>query len=173
MNSTKLLMHMAWANHEIFTKVSELPDEALDAYAVNPDWTAREIVRHIASSATWYGWRLLDKSNFTENQKSDWKIKLELTEIQPATSKDVLISISYLKAADAELLAASQLPEGDVVREWEGKIIIRKRSTIISQAIHHATEHRAQLISALEAKGFTSINLDDYDLWNYADTVGE
>jgi uncharacterized damage-inducible protein DinB len=84
-----------------------------------------------------------------------------------------LISISYLKAADAELLAASQLPEGDVVREWEGKIIIRKRSTIISQAIHHATEHRAQLISALEAKGFTSINLDDYDLWNYADTVGE
>jgi uncharacterized damage-inducible protein DinB len=71
MNSTKLLMHMAWANHEIFTKVSELPDEALDAYAVNPDWTAREIVRHIASSATWYGWRLLDKSNFTENQKSD------------------------------------------------------------------------------------------------------
>jgi hypothetical protein len=28
-------------------------------------------------------------------------------------------------------------------------------------------------VSALEEKGFTSINLDDYDLWNYSDTIGE
>ncbi len=173
MDSTKLLKHMAWANQAILTKVSELPDEALDAYAVNPEWTAREIVRHIASSATWYSWRLLDKSNFTETQNSEWQKKLELTEIQPLTSKDVLVSISYLKEADAELLAASKLPEGDVVRDWKGKTIIRKRSTIIAQAIHHATEHRAQLVAALEVRGFTSINLDDYDLWNYADTIGE
>jgi uncharacterized damage-inducible protein DinB len=43
----------------------------------------------------------------------------------------------------------------------------RWRSSILSQAIHHATEHRAQIASALEAKGFTPVNLDDLDLWSY------
>jgi uncharacterized damage-inducible protein DinB len=173
MDASKLLKHMAWANQEIFTKVSQLPDEALDSYAVNPEWTVREIVRHIASSATWYGWRLFDKSAFTEEESAAWQKKLDLTEIQPATARDVLTSIEYVKAADSALLAASLLPEGDVLREWNGKIITRKRSTIIAQAIHHATEHRAQLVSALEVRGFATINLDDYDLWNYADTIGE
>ena len=173
MDITKLLKQRAWDNEEIFTKVSQLPDEALDSFVVNPQWTVREIVRHIASSATWYGWRLLDKSAFTEADSAAWQKKLDLTEIQPGTARDVLTTIEYVKAADAELLAASLLPEGDVEREWNGQTIIRKRSTIISQAVHHATEHRAQLVSALEAKGFNSINLDDYDLWNYADTIGE
>jgi uncharacterized damage-inducible protein DinB len=173
MDTQKLLHHMAWANRAILTKVAELPDAALDAYVVNPEWTVREIARHIASSATWYGWRLLDKSQFTESQSAAWQRKLDLTEVQPHTAKDLLITITYLRDADAELLAASKLPEGDVEREWNGEIIVRKRSTIISQAIHHATEHRAQLVAALEIRGYTSINLDDYDLWNYADTIGE
>jgi len=168
-----MLKHMAWANEEIFTKVSQLPDEALDSFVVNPEWTVREIARHIASSATWYGWRLLDKSTFTEEESADWQRKLDLTEIQLATARDLLTSIEYVKAADAVLLAASLLPEGDVEREWNGQIIIRKRSTIISQAIHHATEHRAQAVAALELRGFNSIVLDEYDLWNYADTIGE
>jgi uncharacterized damage-inducible protein DinB len=49
----------------------------------------------------------------------------------------------------------------------EEKLVKRWRSTILSQAIHHATEHRAQLASALEAKGFEPVNLDDLDLWSY------
>jgi uncharacterized damage-inducible protein DinB len=173
MDIEKMLKHMAWANREILGKVAELPDAALDSYLVNPEWTVREITRHIASSATWYGWRLLDKTHFTDEDSAAWQRKLDLTEVQPATSKDVLISIAYLKDADAELLAASRLPEGNTEREWNGELIVRKRSTIISQAIHHATEHRAQLVAALEVRGFTGINLDDYDLWNFADTIGE
>lgn len=173
MDAEKLLKHMAWANNQIFSKVAALDDEALDAYAVNPEWTVREITRHIASSATWYGWRLLDKSLWSEDDHAQWQQKLDETEIPAATTKDFQIIIDRLAAADAVLFAAAQLPEGTVVREWEGKTIIRARSTIISQAIHHATEHRAQLVSALEARGFTTINLDDFDLWNYADTIGE
>jgi uncharacterized damage-inducible protein DinB len=83
------------------------------------------------------------------------------------------ILIKRLGEADSVLLEAGAQPEGVVHREVDGELITRARSTIISQAIHHATEHRAQLVSALEARGFTGINLDDYDLWNYADTIGE
>ena len=173
MDAEKLLKHMAWANHEIFSKVAELDDKALDTYAVNPEWTVREITRHIASSATWYGWRLLDKSSWSGEEHALWQAKLDETEVPAVAIKDLHIVIDRLAAADEVLLQAARLPEGTVIREWEGKTIIRARSTIISQAIHHATEHRAQLVSALEARGFTTINLDDYDLWSYADTIGE
>ncbi|CAN2180964.1 DNA damage-inducible protein DinB [Candidatus Nanopelagicaceae bacterium] len=173
MDAEKLLKHMAWANEQIYTKVAALPDEALKSFAVNPQWSAAEIVRHINSSATWYGWRLLDKSEFTEAQSAQWQEKLDRTEIQPASSKDVIGILEQLKDADKVLLEAARLPEGVVLREDNGKIISRARSTVISQAVHHATEHRAQLISALEAGGFTSINLDDYDLWAFSSQFGE
>ena len=173
MNADKLLKHMAWANKEILTKVADLPDEALDSYLVNSEWTVREIVRHICSSATWYGYRLLDKEQWSQADHDVWNAKLADTEIQPARSADVLTVVAKLELADAELLRASQEPEGVVLREVEGKMISRARSTVISQSIHHATEHRAQLVAALEAKGFETINLDDYDLWAFSSLFGE
>ena len=173
MDAEKLLKHMAWANQAIFTKVAELPDSALDAYAVNPGWTAREIVRHITSSATWYGYRLLDQSVISDVEKSAWQEKLDATEIPPASMKVMTIILERASEADALLLEAARLPEGTMVHETPSGLVTRARSTIISQAIHHATEHRAQLVSALEAKGFTTINLDDFDLWAFSSTIGE
>ena len=173
MDAAKLLKHMAWANQEIFKQVAAMPDEALDAYSVNPEWTAREIMRHIASSATWYGYRLIDKDLLTEDERSTWKLKLDETEIPPATMKDMPVLLARLKAADTELFRAAEKPEGFIVHTMDGRTVNRARSTIISQSIHHATEHRAQLVSALEAKGFVGINLDDYDVWYYSDTIGE
>lgn len=173
MEIEKLLKHMAWANQEIIGKVAELPDEALDAFVVNPEWTVREIARHIASSATWYGWRLLDKSEFTEIENQEWQAKLDETEIAPTSTSEMTLVLSRLKSADALLFEEAAKPEGVVVREWEGKTIVRARSTVISQAIHHATEHRAQLVAALESRGYTTINLDDFDLWAFASKFGE
>jgi len=173
MDAAKLLKHMAWANQEIIGRVAELPDEALDALVVNPEWTVREIARHIASSATWYGWRLLDKSEFTEIENQGWQAKLDETEIAPTSAREMTLVLSRLKSADALLLEEAAKPEGVVVREWEGKTIVRARSTVISQAIHHATEHRAQLVAALESRGYTTINLDDFDLWAFASKFGE
>jgi uncharacterized damage-inducible protein DinB len=69
---------------------------------------------------------------------------------------------------DAALLECVKLDDIQLEFEnYEGKMVKRWRSTILSQAIHHATEHRAQLASALEAKGFKPVNLDDLDLWSY------
>ena len=74
---------------------------------------------------------------------------------------------------DAMLLDCVKLE--DIQLEFtnsEGEQVKRWRSTILSQAIHHATEHRAQIASALEAKGFTPVNLDDLDLWSYEKSQG-
>ena len=42
-----------------------------------------------------------------------------------------------------------------------------KISTIVSQMIFHAAEHRAQIVAALDKHGERSINLDNYDVWSY------
>jgi hypothetical protein len=89
------------------------------------------------------------------------------------TISDLQPLINSLKLSDAVLLKESYKPEGEVLREVDGKLVRRARSTIIFQSVHHATEHRAQLVEALNAGGFTGINLDDFDLWAYGDKFGE
>ena len=58
MDMEEILKHMAWANQEIISKIAELPKEARDSYAVNPEWTVGTILRHIGSASNWYVWRL-------------------------------------------------------------------------------------------------------------------
>jgi len=54
----RALKHMSWANQEVYKLIIALPDEALDAYATDPEWNVGEILRHIASSSGGYGARL-------------------------------------------------------------------------------------------------------------------
>jgi uncharacterized damage-inducible protein DinB len=173
MDMEKILKHMAWANQQIIGKISELPTEALTAYAVNPEWTVGTIVRHIASASNWYVWRLLDRESFTEDQKNYWDARLKDDDEESPKMQDIKYVLEVLRDSDALLLEQSRLADADVPREFRGEQHVFKRSTILSQAVHHATEHRAQAVSALELRGFDSITLDDFDVWSYQIKVGE
>jgi uncharacterized damage-inducible protein DinB len=154
----RLLKHMAWANQKVYSAAENLPDEAFGAYIVNPEWTVARILEHIVGGATWYVNRL-------EIEK--WK------EIPtPKSGADVRVLKTMLADFDAKILSAVKHGEGKITGKYDGKDITRERSTIISQAVHHATEHRAQLIDALEFKGYKVINLDDIDLWAFESEVG-
>lgn len=154
----RLLKHMAWANDKVYTAAEGLPEEALGSYIVNPEWTAGQILEHIVGGATWYVHRLTGKP---------W------TDIPfPKKVSDIAHLKTMLAGFDAEILECLAIGEGTVVEEINGKEVVRKRSTVLSQAVHHATEHRAQLIDALEFKGFPIINLDSIDLWSYESQVG-
>ncbi|CAN2216173.1 DNA damage-inducible protein DinB [Candidatus Nanopelagicaceae bacterium] len=173
MDMEKILKHMAWANQEIIGKIAELPREALDAYVVNPEWTVGTIVRHIGSASNWYLWRLLDREAFTAEEKSYWDARLKDDDEESPKMQDINYVLDVLRDSDAKLLEQSRFPDADVPREFRGEQHVFKRSTILSQTVHHATEHRAQAVAALEARGFTSINLDDFDVWSYQIRVGE
>jgi uncharacterized damage-inducible protein DinB len=73
---------------------------------------------------------------------------------------------------DAALLECVKLDDIQIeFKNYEDKMVKWWRSTILSQAKHHATEHRAQIASALEAKGFTPVDLDELDLWSFEITT--
>ncbi len=153
LNLERALKHMSWANQEVYRLIIALPDEALDAYATDPEWNVGEILRHIASSAGGYGARLKG-------------VDAEVL-VRPTTMQELQVIAKKLLSNDAELLHLANVEDEKIAVTREGRTIHWMRSTIVTQAIHHATEHRAQAVSALEAKGFKAVDLDEFDVWAY------
>jgi uncharacterized damage-inducible protein DinB len=153
LNLERALKHMSWANQEVYKLIIALPDEALMAYATDPEWTVSEILRHIASSSGAYGARL---------KGSDAEVL-----VRPKTMQELQVIAKQLLSNDAELLELANVTDEKIAIIREGQTTHWMRSTIVTQAIHHATEHRAQAVCALEAKSFKVVNLDDYDVWAY------
>jgi uncharacterized damage-inducible protein DinB len=153
LNLERALKHMSWANQEVYKQIIALPDEALDAYATDPEWNVGEILRHIASSSGGYGARLRG-------------VDAEVL-VRPTTMQELQAIAKKLLSNDAELLQLANVEDEKIAVTREGKTTHWMRSTIVTQAIHHATEHRAQAVSALEAKGFKAVDLDEYDVWAY------
>jgi len=162
MDLEKLLTHMAWSNREIFTAVSKLPDSALDSFADDSQWTARDIISHICESATWYAWCLRK-----EGDGFEWQDHIAHSKIKPLTSGDIQKLIEVQAVTDSYLLVAKSAPDELLTIDLAGNPFTCARSTILTQAIHHATEHRTQLVAALVAGKFTDINLDNYHLWGF------
>ena len=133
----RALEHMAWANQEIYKLIAELPDEALDAYATDPEFTVREILRHIASSAGGYASRLEGKENVVLEQP---KNMAELREIA-----------KVLATNDARLLKLVALDDQSIQVVRDDQTVTWMRSTIITQAVHHSIEHRAHAVSPNES----------------------
>jgi uncharacterized damage-inducible protein DinB len=153
LNLERALKHMSWANQEVYKLIIALPDEALDAYATDPEWNVGEILRHIASSSGGYGARLKG-------------LDAEVL-VRPTTMQELQVIAKKLLSNDAELLQLANVEDEKIAVTREGKTTHWMCSTIVTQAIHHATEHRAQAVSALEAKGFKAVDLDEFDVWAY------
>ena len=124
-----------------------------------------EIAHDIVESADHYAFRISGKPALTQpgvERIDDVNVIADLArlKVQGATVDSMLLDCVKLDEVQIEFL------------NYEDKLVKRWRSTILSQAIHHATEHRAQIASALEAKGFTPVNLDDLDLWSFERETG-
>ena len=142
---------MAWANQRVFAAVQDLPDEALGAYLTNPAFTAARILQHLVEGAEWFA--------FCSCQ-NPWRPR-----IRPTTMEDVATLASELAELDALLIGESAREDELLTIEDEHGSRQNRLSTILSQAVHHGTEHRAQLVDALDLRGYSGINLDDLDLW--------
>jgi uncharacterized damage-inducible protein DinB len=151
---------MAWANQKTIEHLQTLPEDSLKAFARNPEWFAGEIVYHIVDSADHYAYRISGIPALTQPGDpciDEVKSIADLARLKEQAAKVDAMLLDCVKLEDIQLEFVNA--EGEQVKRW--------RSTILSQAIHHATEHRAQIASALEAKGFDPVNLDDLDLWSF------
>lgn len=155
----RLLRHMAWANATLLGWLAGLDDAALACASPRNPWNVAMLVEHLVGAAGGYAQRL--------------GVGAPPAELPVPTSAAELPALAAACAeADARLRAAAAEPEG--IAEWirDGEPRRRARSTILAQAIHHATEHRAQIAEALTANGIAAIDLDALDLWAYGEAEG-
>ncbi len=150
---TRSLRHLAWADGKFFTELAALDVRALDVGTKDGGQRVGELARHIVEGAEWYRYCL---------NGTPW------TQVQVPTSRDDLLALgAYIVELDRELLAEALVPDQPVTFNDEHGERTAMRSTILTQASYHATEHRAQLALALDLAGIPGIDLDEYDLWAF------
>ncbi len=131
-----------------------LPDDAIHFSAWNPDWTVGKIAHHIVIAEG----RLI--SRITQHPApKDFE--------SPKSASDIAELISVCAERDAQLLSLVDTPDEMRVFVRYGNEVEFLTSTILVQAVHHASEHRAQISDILAANNMDVLNLDEIDLWSF------
>ena len=155
----RMLRHMAWANAELIARLASQPAETLALAAPHNDWSAGRILAHLLQAAQGYATRMEGVPRPAD--------------VETPTTADELADIGErLAATDASLRAQATQPDV-LIRHPKRPDEQDLRSTILAQAIHHATEHRAQIAGALSTNGNDAIDLDAIDLWEYAEAESQ
>ena len=146
--------HMAWANKQMLTLLKGLPDEAINFSAWNPDWTVGKIAHHIVIAEGRLISRIIEQPAPIEFEP-------------PTKSAEISQLISICAERDAQLLSLIDTP--DEMRKFVryGNEVEYLTSTILVQAVHHSSEHRAQISDILAANNMDVLNLDEIDVWSF------
>jgi uncharacterized damage-inducible protein DinB len=146
--------HMAWANAQMFSILKDLPDEAINFSAWNPDWTVGKIAHHIVIAEGRLISRITNQPAPAENDA-------------PTTAEGIGELIAICAERDAQLLSLIHTPDEMRTFVRYGNEVEFLTSTILVQAVHHASEHRAQISDILAANKMDLLNLDEIDLWSF------
>lgn len=156
----RMLRHMAWANGHALAILAELPDEALAVVPAGSTWSVGETLAHLVAAAGGYAWTLTGGPRPEERRA-------------PTSGEEVRALAPVLAAADEAIRGAAGQP-GEAILTWQrsdGSTRTNWRWVLVAQAVHHATEHRAQIAAALAAAGRTDLDLDAIDVWAYAEEL--
>lgn len=150
-----LFRHNLWANLRLFDACAALNEEQLAATTAGTFGTIYHTLRHFARSEQGYLNLLTFKK---QGIPLGWEDEPDL-----ATLRD------YVRRSGEGLIAAAASTDpADVVRiKWhDGGHRLVPASLILTQAINHATEHRAQVMTILTQQG---IEPPDLSGWSYAE----
>ena len=146
--------HMAWANAQMFSILKGLPNEAINFSAWNPDWTVGKIAHHIVIAEGRLISRILNQPSPAENDA-------------PTTAEEINELITVCAERDAQLFSLIDTPDELRMFVRYGNEVEFLTSTILVQAVHHASEHRAQISDILATNKMDVLNLDEIDLWSF------
>jgi len=150
----KLFEHNNWANLQIIQACSALSDEQLDAepQSVTKGSIRRTLV-HLVSSQQGY----LRTLTLPLEERLDAPT-VAFTKLQESASKSGEGLLVLARGEQKPLKPQLQTRDGYFVESW----------VLMVQIINHATEHREQINSMLNALGVTPPDLDG---WSYAEAT--
>lgn len=150
----RLLEHMGWANQQMFATLQSLPESTLVLSAWNPEWQIGVIANHMVVASG----RLISRIT-GEPAESE--------AAAPKSSQELAALAALAADRDRRLLDLADVQDGPRTFVRYGEQVEFFASTILAQAIHHATEHRAQIADILAVNNQDVLNLDSMDLWSF------
>ena len=149
---TTLFRHNLWANLRLLDVCPGLSDEQLDATLTGTFGAIRATLFHIVSAEDRYLNLLTGQPRDSRLARGQNPALATLRELAGQTGEALIQAAAQVKATDL------------TYPHWDGKRWPVPAATILTQAINHATEHRAQINAIL-----TQIGLDppELDGWSY------
>lgn len=162
--STSLLAdafgHHVWATLRIIDACMELDEDQLATTVPGTYGSILETVRHTVGADVGYLSLLTDgrRAELTEDEEA----RMDLRQLRDAMAEN--------EPLWRELLVRDLDPDVDVVRHRDdGTDSHAPMGIRLVQAIHHGTDHRSQICTALTSLG---IEPPEIDVWAYADSHG-
>jgi uncharacterized damage-inducible protein DinB len=147
--------HHIWATERLFDACATLTREQLVAETPGTYGPIIATLGHLVGSDGWY---------------------LSFHRDEPAVTIDEETSLAEMRsvmerngAAWMELLSGELDPEEDVLERGEGWEFHAPMGFRLAQVIHHGTDHRSQVCTALTSLGLTP---PEIDLWSYGEATG-
>lgn len=150
-----LFRHNLWANVGLFEACANLSDEQLAAKITGTYGSIRDTLHHIVTSERSYLHRITTGKPYPRVEGAP-----------PMTMAEMQTSIRA--SGEGFVVAAPKVKPGDSVEViWQGGTPRMVPLTIfLTQAINHATEHRAQIMATLTHIGIEPPSLDG---WTFFD----
>ena len=152
--------HHAWATFRVIDACEALSEEQLATTVPGTFGSIISTLRHLVGADSWYLHRLSGE-RYAPIEEADEAV-MGLPELRSAMEGHA--------AAWPEVLAADPDPDDSIeVRRDDGSGFRATKGVRLAQVIHHGTDHRSQICTALTSLG---IEPPEIGVWEYADTVG-
>jgi uncharacterized damage-inducible protein DinB len=149
--------HHLWANEQVLAACAELTPDQLQSTVPGLYGSIIDTLRHLIQADSFYLWVFSGQT----------------TDLIPAENA---LGVADLRAANdghkggyRQLLAGTLDPDAAVVEQGDGWDYSATTGIRLAQVVHHGSDHRSQVCTALTNLG---IEPPDIDLWAYGRLVG-
>lgn len=151
---TTLYRHNLWANLLLLDRCTGLSDDQLQASVPGTYGTIAATWEHIARAERAYFTRISTGQPYRRS-----------ADAPPPTLAELRVELAATSAGLLEWAHRVQ-PDETVLIDWDGTPRAVPKTILLAQAVNHATEHRAHIMTILTQLG---IEPPDLDGWSYFD----
>jgi uncharacterized damage-inducible protein DinB len=153
---TTLFTHNLWANQRMLEECAKLTSEHLDATIAGTYGSIRETLAHIMMAEQSYFSRISTGKRYQHPEGASEMTVAEMMGTMEKTGKGLIEWAAKVQAEDTVMI------------DWDGTMRETPKTIILTQAINHATEHRAQIMAIMTQIGVQPPELDS---WTYFDEM--
>ncbi|MGH2428109.1 MAG: DinB family protein [Candidatus Limnocylindria bacterium] len=150
------MAHHIWATERLIDACKDLTPEQLTTPAPGTYGSILDTFRHLVSTDCWYVTFFRD-----EPQRIEEGSEADLDELRSAITSNGKVWM--------DLLAGGLDGEADIVEHGDGWNFHSPMGFRLAQVIHHGTDHRSQICTALTSLGMEPPGID---LWAYGEASG-